>query len=707
MKFRSIFGKNRTGKGLLGLFGGKNSSGQPIKCIGGAHPRAPSPRRWGKQKGRTLLEMLAVLAIIGVLSIAALVGFTYAMNKHRANETIYDVMLRGTNVPMIDEYYYDKASGYEFRFPGLVNNGRQGTYYPMTTKKDAGSSYYVEATGVTYRVCELILKMNPTDIDQIVVNNSVYTGDSDICGTTDGLAMLFCFGEDGTICDGTGQGGSSGGSGSGSSGGTSGGSGSGSGGPDDPCAGKDCGSHGTCENGVCVCEEGYSGIDCGIPPIDLCEGVECDRCFVCEYGECVTDTSNPDCSCEDWGGSIVAVAGGSCCNESVECCKVNATDCMEECVPTEMDCPIDCQNILNPDKTCSDDSEGYWSVVIKGKPAGEADGCCLNCLGEAIPQAYWDGSSGQCCFTTVSEVKGKEGTYHCCEEQGASAYYGGTYTGIQCCSDNIIRASKTPDETTYQCCKGVEYLQYEYDGYGYYACCEGEVYSDRYGGEACCWNSDNSDPYNYSGIKHNKLVYLLDSNKNLTSEQICCPTEKVEWNSDTGKYEVVGVLEPQFGHYDGSYKCCDGTPYKGGYPDHVHCCPKGGTVFKDVAPYGGYRATEICCEAGTTYYSYMGGCAENPTKEEGGGKCCPIGHKASSFDGCCENETDIVVSYTLAHGGHCSAGYGTVCCPPGYYGGSQHRQGGGVNIIKCCPEGVDEETCINSDIGIVKSSVYG
>ena len=178
--------------------------------------------------GRSMIEMLAVLAIIGVLSITALVGFTYAMNKHRANETIYDVMLRGTNVPMIDEYYYDKASGHEFRFPGLVNNGRQGTYYPMTTKKDAGASYYVEATGVTYRVCQLILKMNPTDIDQIVVGNTVYTGDSDICGNADGLAMKFCFGSDGTICDGTGQGGSGGTSG-GSSGDTSGGSGSGSG----------------------------------------------------------------------------------------------------------------------------------------------------------------------------------------------------------------------------------------------------------------------------------------------------------------------------------------------------------------------------------------------------------------------------------------------------------------------------------------------
>ena len=123
-------------------------------------PAAPkkfgrASRRVSPSSGRTLLEMLAVLAIIGVLSIAALVGFTYAMNKHRANETIYDVMLRGTNVPMVDENYASKPSGHEFRFPDLP----AGTYYPMTTKKDAGSSYYVEATGVTYRVCELILKM--------------------------------------------------------------------------------------------------------------------------------------------------------------------------------------------------------------------------------------------------------------------------------------------------------------------------------------------------------------------------------------------------------------------------------------------------------------------------------------------------------------------------------------------------------------------
>ena len=278
----------------------------------------------GHSIGRSMIEMLAVLAVIGILSIVALVGFTYAMNKHRANETIYDVMLRGTNVPMIDEYYYDKETGYEFRFPGLVNNGRQGTYYPMTTQKDDGTSYYVEATGVTYRVCELILKMNPTDIDQIVVGNTVYTGDSDICGNADGLAMKFCFGEDGTICNGSGHGGSGSGSGSGT---------------EDPCDGIDCGLHGVCNNGVCDCTNGYKGVHCEMPPACTADA-DCATGEVCTDYECACPTLDTPTECQEItsvedgcdqinnlpDGTVCSTGvclEGSCCNpdDSQECCE--------------------------------------------------------------------------------------------------------------------------------------------------------------------------------------------------------------------------------------------------------------------------------------------------------------------------------------------------------------------------------------------------
>ena len=42
--------------------------------------------------GRSMLEMLGVLAIIGILSAAGLNGFRYAMNKNRANTAIHDAL---------------------------------------------------------------------------------------------------------------------------------------------------------------------------------------------------------------------------------------------------------------------------------------------------------------------------------------------------------------------------------------------------------------------------------------------------------------------------------------------------------------------------------------------------------------------------------------------------------------------------------------
>ena len=40
------------------------------------------------ESGRSMVEMLGVLAIIGVLSVAGSAGYTMAMNKYRANEIL-------------------------------------------------------------------------------------------------------------------------------------------------------------------------------------------------------------------------------------------------------------------------------------------------------------------------------------------------------------------------------------------------------------------------------------------------------------------------------------------------------------------------------------------------------------------------------------------------------------------------------------------
>ena len=50
------------------------------------------------ETGRSRVEMLGVLAVIGVLSIGGIYGYTFAMDKYRANDIVYEVNLRATGV---------------------------------------------------------------------------------------------------------------------------------------------------------------------------------------------------------------------------------------------------------------------------------------------------------------------------------------------------------------------------------------------------------------------------------------------------------------------------------------------------------------------------------------------------------------------------------------------------------------------------------
>ena len=49
-----------------------------------------------------MVEMLGVLAIIEVLSIGGIVGYSYGMDKYRANQNINDIMLMGVHTMKIN-----------------------------------------------------------------------------------------------------------------------------------------------------------------------------------------------------------------------------------------------------------------------------------------------------------------------------------------------------------------------------------------------------------------------------------------------------------------------------------------------------------------------------------------------------------------------------------------------------------------------------
>ena len=561
--------------------------------------------------GRTLLEMLVVLAVIGVLSVAALVGFTYAMNKHRANETIHDVMLRGTNVPMIDDLYPSRPNGYEWRFAGLPGNGSRGTYYPMTTKKDAGSSYYVEVTGVTYRVCELILKMNPTDIDQIVVNNSVYTGDSDICGTTDGLAMKFCFGSDGTICDGTYQGD-----------------------PDDkphPPATHPCEIDPDSAACLQLCQNSPNPTCCQTPNAPACA---CDERPVCETCQQYTfDKTGCAIGCED-------VADYACCLYPDDPCCINPDSCRCEA------CSGTCPDGYEP--TDDTDANGCPVCCQKKCDAGE-----VKCLGACCADGTVCTADGSCCPETQF-VCGDT----CCE-QGSLCVDGSCCPAEQscgetCCADGLTCVDGACEEgpcpngtlvsltgvDNFYCCddpkqarnqfKGDDIDKWDdtviYEGKAYpwfRVCCEpGQaVYLTLSGTIGCCdsdevkvsgWVEEdyccaaNQRPYWNGGSiqccaqpNHPSLItgHSLNQTDNADGKKAygCCPQGESAYQASDGvkccggDKNIVKAFE-NTATGEVNYQCCKGeayTMYTDGTQIYYSCCQ--GTVFTD------YRGQETCC----------------------------------------------------------------------------------------------------------------
>ena len=116
-----------------------------------------------KTTGRSMVEMLGVLAIIGILSIGGLYWYRLAINQHRANETIHDVMMRAANVPMTWEKYQEFESGHEFEFPELgAERGQISTMgYRLNTQKteEYGYTYKVKAPSVPVEVCRRILSL--------------------------------------------------------------------------------------------------------------------------------------------------------------------------------------------------------------------------------------------------------------------------------------------------------------------------------------------------------------------------------------------------------------------------------------------------------------------------------------------------------------------------------------------------------------------
>ena len=532
-----------------------------------------------KTTGRSMIEMLSVLAIVGVLSIGGLYWYQLAMNQHRANETIHDVMLRAANVPMEYETYQSFEVGEKYKFPTLGDELSTLGYTMVTERTDEyGYTYKVNVPAVPVKVCERILRLEPTDIDELRVgaDKSVYTrGSWDLCQqtTSDTVNMDFYFekicqtSEDCSECQscvkgfckanynlptcGTGSGsGNTGGNAGGNEGGNS---GDDEGGSTESCTGTDCNDKGEC-----------TGPNC-------CIGTDCDN-----DGNCV----GQDC-CIGEGCTQEDCSGNDCCYGS-DCCTGSNCGCESEpcCVGRNCCIGADCDNglVCQGDSCCSGDAcesgaECKGDSCCVGSdcgPGGECSGdnCCIGA--DCGPGAECTGAD---CCTGSGCGGGGSGSGGSGGSGGGDACYGPGCGPGGTCTNGEAKIVVSGPNGSYPCC-----------GDGCFIVTCNPIYAVAGEVKASCYGCPDYAPYQKEVMDGwINCLKCPDGSKEVTNytnsgeEKGCCPVQ-ADYTMDDPKATVSGYSVA--GAINGS--CC------AGYTSYVESGFTGTTSYKVLQNGGVY-----------------------------------------------------------------------------------------------------------------------
>ena len=134
------------------------------------------------ESGRSMVEMLGTLAIIGVLSIGGIAGYSYAMDKHRANTIINEVNLRSIDlIAQANRSGEFSLSNWPTKIDGEYDIGLE---IDATTNITEGGIF---VSGLKQRVCDIIVDSLPEDVD-FTVNN---TASSTSCTETNKIVFYY------------------------------------------------------------------------------------------------------------------------------------------------------------------------------------------------------------------------------------------------------------------------------------------------------------------------------------------------------------------------------------------------------------------------------------------------------------------------------------------------------------------------------------
>ncbi len=139
------------------------------------------------ESGRSMVEMLGVLAIIGVLSIGGIAGYTTAMNRYRANEV----------VDIANKYATIVYSGVQTFKAMNATTSTDGYTAPALCK----TGLVAEKTVDDEKKCEIngATIATPTSFPDDGVQLEITFGTSSVCKAAGSSVGATCTGTDSTV----------------------------------------------------------------------------------------------------------------------------------------------------------------------------------------------------------------------------------------------------------------------------------------------------------------------------------------------------------------------------------------------------------------------------------------------------------------------------------------------------------------------------
>ena len=140
------------------------------------------------ESGRSMVEMLGVLAVIGVLSIGGIAGYMMAMNRHHSNNVLEGVSARAVIISA------QKMMGQPAAHPADMETNIDG--YPVTVGEadDVGQDYFeVVVSDVPQGPCRYVLNQNWATPEGIYLNDAVDSAEdgSDCREENNTIAFVF------------------------------------------------------------------------------------------------------------------------------------------------------------------------------------------------------------------------------------------------------------------------------------------------------------------------------------------------------------------------------------------------------------------------------------------------------------------------------------------------------------------------------------